>query len=149
MANSLNGNGVILKGKTHIIDRKYKVNGFMKTINKQIQVEMGAGNNQINPKKSEVITYFKLENIGDMNIRVRFSKNGKEARPIDLGPNEKYNGFTVFFQGQGTESYALETFKYYLDMLSGFYEVQPLKYADYTNTEEHPDYDYYGREEVD
>ena len=146
MANSLNGNGVILKGKTHIIARKYKVNGFMKTINRQIQVEMGAGNNQINPKKSEVMTYFKLENIGNLNIRVRFSKNGKEARPIPLGPDEKYNGITIFFQAEGTECYALETYKYYLDMLSGFYEVQPLKFADYTNTEEHPEYDYYGRE---
>ena len=142
-------NGVILKGKTHIIERKYKVNGFMKTINRQLQAEVGAGNNQINPKKSEVMTYVKLENIGDLNIKVRFSKNGKEARPIQLGPDEKYNGITIFFQGQGTESYALEAMKYYVDMLTGFYEVQPLKFADYTNTEEHPDYDYYGREEVD
>jgi len=132
--------GVILKGKTHIIERKYKVNGFMKTINNQIQVEVGAGNNQINPKKSEVITYMKFENIGDLNIRVRFSKNGKEAKPIPLGPNEKYNGITIFFQGQGTESYALEALQYYSSMLNNFYEVQPLKFADYSNTETHKEY---------
>ena len=146
MANSLNGNGVILKGKTHIIERKYKVNGFMKTINRQLQAEVGAGNNQINPKKSEVMTYVKLENIGDLNIKVRFSKNGKEARPIPLGPDEKYNGITIFFQGMGSESYLLEALQYYNYMLNSFYEVQPLKYADYTNTEEHPDYEYYGSE---
>lgn len=146
MPNSLNGNGVILKGKTHILERKYKVNGFMKTINHQLQVEVGAGNNQINPKKSEIITYYKLENIGDLNIKVRFSKNGKEARPIPLGPNEQYNGLTIFFQGIGSESYALEAFNYYVSMLNSFYEVQPLKFADYTNSEEHPEYDYYGRE---
>lgn len=137
-----NKNGVILKGKTHIIERKYKVNGFMKTINRQIQVEAGAGNNQINPKKSEVMTYMKLENIGDLNIKVRFSKNGKEARCIPLGPDETYNGITIFFQGQGSENYVMEALEYYRNIFNSFYEMQPLQYADYTNTEEHTEYKY-------
>lgn len=129
--------GVVLKGKTHIFERKYKVNGFMKTINRKIEVEVGAGNNQINPKDSEFITYAKLSNIGDMNIKVRLGKNGKEARVIDLGPNEKYNTISIFFTGTDAAQYQLEAVDYIRTMLSNFYEIPLLKDPDYTNSEQH------------
>ena len=129
--------GVVLKGKTHIIERKYKVNGFMKTINGKINVEVGAGNNQINPKDSEFTTYAKLQNMSDMNIRIRLGKNGKEARTIELGPNEKYNTISIFFTGLDACQYQLEAANYIRDMLTGFYDIPLLKDPDYTNTEQH------------
>jgi hypothetical protein len=129
--------GVVLKGKTHIIERKYKVNGFMKTVNGKMEIEVGAGNNQINPKDSEFITYAKLRNLGDLNIKVRFGKNGKEARTINLGPNEDYNTISIFFTGTDAAQYQLEAVSYIRDMLTGFYDIPLLKDPDYRNTEQH------------
>jgi hypothetical protein len=37
-----NPKATTLKGKCHIIQRKYKVNGFMKTISHKLQIEIGA-----------------------------------------------------------------------------------------------------------
>ena len=129
--------GVVLKGKTHIIERKYKVNGFMKTINSKLEIEVGAGNNQINPKDSEFITYAKLQNTGDLNIKVRLGKNGKEAKTIELGPNEKYNSISIFFTGTDAAQYQLECVDYIREMLSGFYDIPMLSEPDYRNSEQH------------
>lgn len=129
--------GVVLKGKTHIIERKFKVNGFMKTINNKLQIEVGAGNNQINPKDSEFMTYAKLQNTGDLNIKVRLGKNGKESRTINLGPNEDYNSISIFFTGTDAAQYQLECVDYIREMLSGFYDIPLLENANYRNAEQH------------
>ena len=68
-----------LKGKCHIVKRKYKVNGFMKTINHTLQIEVGAGNNQYEPNIYDETNYIKISNRGDLDIKVRLSKDGKEA----------------------------------------------------------------------
>lgn len=137
--NSLGGNGIILKGKTHIIDRVYKVNGYMETINHSIQVEAGAGNNQIVPKPKDLTVYSKITNIGkDVKVFVRFGKNGKErTTSINLGPDEKYNSIALFIQGEQAPGYMMSTLDFWRGFLSDRYEFQRLTDADYTNTEEH------------
>ena len=137
-----NSNATTLKGKCHIVDAKYKVNGFMKTINQKLQVEVGAGNNQYNTNPNDEVTYIKLSNRGDLDIKVRFSKDGKEAyKPIPLTPADKYNGITIFFTGRDAAAYLREAHEYVDFMINGFYELPRLPNPDYTNDEERFGYD--------
>jgi hypothetical protein len=134
--NSNNVRGTTLKGKCHIIQRKYKVNGFMKTINHKLQVEVGAGNNQYNTNVDDETTYIKLSNRGDLDIKIRLAKDGKEARFIPLSPADEYNGISIFFTGRDAAAYLREAHEYIGYMINGFYELPRLKNPDYTNDEE-------------
>jgi len=134
--NSNNVRGTTLKGKCHIIQRKYKVNGFMKTINHKLQVEIGAGNNQYNTNVDDETTYIKLSNRGDLDIKIRLAKDGKEARFIPLSPADEYNGISIFFTGRDAAAYLREAHEYIGYMINGFYELPRLKNPDYTNDEE-------------
>lgn len=128
--------GTVLKGKCHIIERKYKVNGFMKTINHKLQIEVGEGNNQYGTNPDDETTYIKLSNRGDLDIRVRFSKDGKEARSVQLSPADEYNGITIFFKGRDAAGYVREAHEYLNYMFNSFYDLPKLPYTDYTNDEE-------------
>ena len=134
--NSNNVRGTTLKGKCHIIQRKYKVNGFMKSINHKLQVEVGAGNNQYDTNVDDETTYIKLSNRGDLDIKVRLAKDGKEARFIPLSPADEYNGISIFFTGRDAAAYLREAHEYIGFMINGFYELPRLKNPDYTNDEE-------------
>ena len=132
-----NVNATILKGKCHIVGGKYKVNGFMKTINHKLQIEVGAGNNQYNTNPNDECTYIKLSNRGDLDIKVRLSKDGKEGyRAIPLTPADEWNGITIFFTGRDAAAYLREAHEYVDYMINGFYELPRLPNPDYTNDEE-------------
>ena len=92
--------GTTLKGKCHVVDVKYKVNGFMKTINHTLQVEVGAGNNQFNTNPNDETHYIKLSNRGDLDIKIRLAKDGKESKFIHLSPADEFNGISIFFTGR-------------------------------------------------
>lgn len=128
--------GTVLKGKCHIVERKYKVNGFMKTINHKLQIEVGEGNNQYETNPDDETTYIKLSNRGDLDIRVRFSRDGKEAASIPLSPADRYNGITIFFRGRDAAGYVREAHEYLNYMFNSFYDLPRLKTLDYTNDEE-------------
>ena len=132
-----NANATTLKGKCHIVGGKYKVNGFMKTINHKLQIEVGAGNNQYNTNPNDECTYIKLSNRGDLDIKVRLSKDGKEGyRAIPLTPADEWNGITIFFTGRDAAAYLREAHEYVDYMINGFYELPRLPNPDYTNDEE-------------
>lgn len=133
---STSPNTTILKGKCHIINTKYKVNGFMKTINHKLQIEVGAGNNQFETNINDEVTYIKLSNRGDLDIKVRLSKDGKESKFISLTPADRYNGITIFFTGRDAAAYLREAHEYVDFMINGFYELPRLRNPDYTNDEE-------------
>lgn len=124
-----------LKGKTHIIDKRFKVNGFMKTVNHKLQIEVGTGNNPDDISIDNEISYIKLSNRGDLDIRVRLSKNGKESKTISLGPADTYNGITIFFAGREAAAYLREAHEYVDYMINDFYDIPRLKNPDYTNDE--------------
>lgn len=131
-----NTKATTLKGKCHIVQRKYKVNGFMKTINHKLQIEIGAGNNQYETNPDDECTYIKLSNRGDLDIKIRLSKDGKESRFIPLTPADDYNGITIFFTGRDAAAYLREAHEYVDYMINGFYELPRLHNPDYTNDEE-------------
>lgn len=131
-----NNKATILKGKCHIVDKKYKVNGFMKSVNQKLQIEVGAGNNQFDTNINDETTYIKLINKGDLDIKVRLSKDGKESRFIPLSPVDKHNGITIFFTGKEAAAYLREAHEYVDYMINGFYELPRLKDPDYTNDEQ-------------
>ena len=131
-----NSNATTLKGKCHIIQKKYKVNGFMKTVNGKLQIEVGAGNNQFDTNVDDETTYIKLSNRGDLDIKVRLAKDGKEAKFIPLTPADQYNGISIFFTGRDAAAYLREAHEYIDYMINGFYELPRLKNPNYTNDEE-------------
>ena len=131
-----NSMATTLKGKCHIVNRKYKVNGFMKTVNGKLQIEVGAGNNQYGTNIDDEVTYIKLSNRGDLDIKIRLSKDGKEARFIPLTPADDYNGITIFFTGRDAAAYLREAHEYVDYMINGFYELPRLNNPNYTNDEQ-------------
>jgi hypothetical protein len=126
---------IIYKEKTHIIDRVYKVTGYMKTINKQLNVECGVGNNQIIPKESDCTSYIKLQNLGDLNIKVRFGRNGKEMeKSIKIGGKDSdYDSISIYFTGQEEIKYSMESIDYFREMMSNNFMIPRLDNPDYTS----------------
>ena len=124
--------GEFLKEKVHIINKRYKVTGLMKQINDNMSVEVGMGNDQINPKESSTKTYLKLKNTGDLDIQVRFSKQrglneGPSKEFVKLGPNEKYDAVEIYFTGKDSGNYALEFSKYCFEILSQRFQNSTLR----------------------
>ena len=129
--------GVVLKNKIHIIDNLYKVSGFMETVNDNMEVEVGMGNNRVNPKPSETISYMKIRNTNpDMKMQIRLAKAGKEKRCITLGPGEECDAVSIFFQGAEAPTYHMEAVNYVQQMLQNVFDVSLMDNADYTNSEQ-------------
>lgn len=125
-----------LKGKTHRLSKNFKVNGFMKTINHTIQVEIGVGNNMDDVSPDTETTYIKLSNRGDLNIGVRLSKDGKERMIVPLSPADNSNGITLFFTGKDAAAYMRAAHEYIGYMMDNVFDFPRLKNPDCTNDEE-------------
>lgn len=121
-----------LKEKVHTIDKKFKITGLLKTIDQNMSVEVGMGNNQINPKEDQIKTYLKIKSTGDLGLQIRFSKqsgyyDAPSKKFINIGPNEKYDSVEIFFNGKDSGSYALEFSKYCFEILSQRFQNSTLK----------------------